>query len=553
MLKKIFISLVFGLAFFFQRHLQADASTKIISLGRVPDGYTILVESLKYSKDMRHVTYVMRNDKNQFFVRNDNATSRPYFTVFTGTPYFTPQTNRHAFIASTSKNSIFAVVDGKAGPVFDEIDNLWFSADESHFTYRAVKGDLQCIVVDHIPQKFYDGIPIKKNLVFSLDNKHFAYVAYNKENKQCTFVLDGKELNSYKMIEDVIFSPDSNQYAYMALEAKDKQIEAWRVVHNGNESDIYNKIFSITFSPDSKKIAFVALKGTQMALVVDKKETIYERVGITVFSLDSKRMAYAYLKSKKWYINVDEKDGPSLDNVFMFFFSPDASQFAYNAIQGESQLYYINHSPDPIYDKVGEIVFSPNSKRYAYGAVDEKGARVVVDGKPNIVFTSVGEPKFSPDSRNYVYKGFIAAPYTWCTILNGKIYGNAYYSVEQCNFSPDSRHIAYRALKQKGQEVMVVDGNEHDIYRIAGIPFFSPEGNHIAYHCMQVEENEKENWYLVVDGQKLPEIYGGFIRDTPIVYDADNQFHTIALRSPGPEFLNIEVTIPQVLKIKSGI
>jgi hypothetical protein len=300
-------------------------------------------------------------------------------------------------------------------------------------------------------------------------------------------------------------------------------------------------------------MAFVALKGRQMALVVDNKETLYERVGITVFSWDSKHMAYAHAKSNKWYINVDGEDGPRIDNVIMFYYSPDSSKFAYQAIEDESQLFYINHLPGKTYDKVSEFSFSPDSKRYAYAAVDKEGSRVVVDGKPDAVYTSVGEPKFSENSRHYLYKGFIANPYSWVVVLNGNIYGTAYYSVEQYKFSPDSKHIAFRALKQKGQELIVVDNKEHDIFRIVGMPFFSPDGNHIAYHSMNVDENDAEYWYLIVDGQKLPEIYGGFIRGTPIVFDTDTEFHTIALRSPGTEFLSVEVTIPEAWKIKSGI
>ena len=64
---------------------------------------------------------------------------------------------------------------------------------------------------------------------------------------------------------------------------------------------------------------------------------------------------------------------------------------------------------------------------------------------------------------------------------------------------------------------------------------------------------EEERWHLVVDGNELPEAYDGFIKGTPIIFDSDNQFHTIALRSPGPEFLRVEVTIPNTWKIKSGI
>jgi hypothetical protein len=559
---KTTICFFIGFFIYFQNHLtlhaappdysQTAASVNITSLGKVPEGFTIINESLKYSSDTKHVTYVMRNDKNQFFVRYDASTSRPYYTVFTGTPYFTPQKNRHAYSASTGKKDVFAVLDGKPGPVFDEIDNLGFSPDESHFAYRAVKGDLQCVVMDHKPQPLYDGIPIKKNLVFSPDSTHLAYVAYFKEKNQCMFVLDGKELNTYKFIEQVEFSPDSEQYAYMALITRQGRAETWRVVHNGQESELYDKIFSIVFSPDSRQFVFVALKGKQMVQVLNNKETYFEQVGVPYFSLDSKQLAYAIRMSGKWNMNINGKDGPKLDNIILFFFSPDASNFAYLATQGESQRCFINHIPDPEFDKASFFSFSPDSKRYAYAATDEKGSKVVVDGKPGRDFNSVGKPIFSPDSRYVIYDAFYKNPYSWFLVLNDHIYGNPYYATEQYVFSPDSKHVAFKALKENGKEIIVVDKNEHDIYRIVGTPFFSKNGNHIAYHAMRVEEKD-EKWHLVVNGRKLPEIYGGFIRGTPIIFDSDNQFHTIALRSPGPEFLFVEVTIPQTWKITSGI
>jgi Tol biopolymer transport system component len=560
--RRIFV-LIFGCMIFFQSHslLQASpsilsqptASVKITSLGSLPSGFTIINESIQYSLDMRHVTYAMRNEKNQFFVRYDNSISRPYYSVFQGTPYFTPLTNRHVYLTSTSKNDLFVVVDGKTGPTFNKVDAVVFSPDESRFAYRATIGDQQCVVLDHKALPMYDGIPIKKNLVltFSPDNKHFAYVAYHKEKKSCAFVLDNQELNAYKLIENVIFSPDSKHYAYMALTAKEGNTEVWRVIHNGQESDLYSKIFSINFSPDSKIFSFVALKGRQMALVINSKETLFDQVGITFFSKDSKHMAHAYRKLDNWYIDVDGNNGPKQDGILLFYFSPDCSRFAYSAIQGESQIFYINNTPEPAYDKVGEFSFSPDSKRYAYGAVDKKGARIVVDGKPGPVFTSVGEPRFSPDSQNFIYKAFIPAPYTWFLVLNGNQYGELYYSIDQYLFSPDSKHIAYRALKENGKQIIVVDAKEHQIYRITGMPFFSPEGNHLAYHALTVIGKD-EIWHLVVDGKELPETYGGFRLGTPIIFDSDDHFHTIGLR-PGPEFLNIEVTIPETWKIKSGI
>ena len=91
-----------------------------------------------------------------------------------------------------------------------------------------------------------------------------------------------------------------------------------------------------------------------------------------------------------------------------------------------------------------------------------------------------------------------------------------------------------------GKTALVVDGQEQTTFRIIGLPAFSPDGKHIAYHALTLGKE----WRLVVDGKLLPEIYGGFMRGTPIVFDSNTHFHTLAMKEPGPEFVRIEVDIP---------
>ena len=100
---------------------------------------------------------------------------------------------------------------------------------------------------------------------------------------------------------------------------------------------------------------------------------------------------------------------------------------------------------------------------------------------------------------------------------------------------------------------MVVDGKEQchqNDYKIIGKPYFSPDSSHIAYF---IKGKGKNSWHLVVDGHILPGDYGGFMKATPIIYDSPNHFHTIAMREPGPEFLLIEVEIPENVELETEI
>ena len=212
----------------------------------------------------------------------------------------------------------------------------------------------------------------------------------------------------------------------------------------------------------------------------------------------------------------------------------------------------VNEKKGPGFKKIDAFKFSPDSSRYVYGAATENGGVIVVDGTPEKEYVSVGEAYFSPDSKHVVYR-ITGNDFTSTTVLDGKVTGNRYNGIGKYLFSDDSRHVAYTAMISLKKSIVVVDGIAQcadQKFNIIGNLFFSPDGNHIAYHVCAGNKNE---WKLVVDGHVLNNTYGGFIKDTPIIWDSPNHFHTIALREPGPEFLLVEVDIPKTVKLESEI
>jgi len=100
---------------------------------------------------------------------------------------------------------------------------------------------------------------------------------------------------------------------------------------------------------------------------------------------------------------------------------------------------------------------------------------------------------------------------------------------------------------------MVVDGIEQCAekqFAIIDEPFFSPNGQYVAYLAADAKDNK---YSLVVNGHVLPGQYEGFYLGTPLVFDAANRFHTIGMREPGPEFLLIEVEIPESIKLATEL
>jgi len=551
-MKNFFLILVFVLSLWLVIPNRCPAKTnaggnifkeKAVFLGKLPEGLTIIPKSLKYSFDIKSITYVAYNDKKENIVYLNNTPSQLYYAVLRGTPIFSPVKNRHAYIAASLPHGklMFVVIDGKRGLSFDAIDHLIFSPDDSRYAYRAQKGDKECVVVDGKPGPFYDGIPIDKNMVFSPDSKHFAYVAL--KNNKCVLVVDGvEEKKGFNFIKDVIFSPDSAHISYKGRIEKKENFEKWCLVTDGKAGPAFNRILNVTYSMDSKHYAYIALKDRKMMLVFDGKEgESHDGVGLPLFSPDNRHFACAYMDQGKWHIEIDGKAGPSFDSLLKFYYSPDSSRYAYTAIKDKKFYCVVDGKISDGFKKIVAFKFSPDSSRYAYEAALKRGACVIVDGVKGPLYASVGEPYFSPDSKNVVYKGLSMEPkkHYWHTILNGIESPLPFYGIKEYHFSPDSKRLAYSALYNRGKSVMVVDGKMQTIVRINGMPFFSPDSTHIAYHAFTMDKK----WVIFVDGKQLAGEYGGFMKGTPMVFDSPTHFHTIALNDPGPTFLRIEVDI----------
>lgn len=529
---------------------------RAVTLSQVPKGFKFIPSSLKMSPDLQHVTYVAYSDTTHNIVCLDNKTSPVYNAVQPPTPIFSSAKNRHAYIAYKTKTDAIVVVDGQPGEIIDRADNLQFSLDGSRYAYRAQKGKSYFVVVDGVPGPNYEGIPIKNNMKFSGDSKHFAYVDF--QNKSCTFVLDGKEESKpFGFIIDVTFSWNSNHYAYKALTEKKGNKEKWCVVRDGRPETVYDKIFDLVFSFDSNHLVYAAIKDKKMVLVLDGNEIeSHDIIGIPIFSADSQTLhAYAFQDHQNWYMVINQKKSSAYDVIGKFYTSLDLSRFAYFAKNNDKWVCVVDGKRGKEFETGGDaFIYSNDSKRYAYAGIEKNGARMITDETLSPNYASVGEPYFSPDSKHVVYRARKEENGNWFTVLDGKESSESYGAIGKYAFSPHSKHLAFPAFVNINKTVMVVDGHEQckeNNFRILDDPYFSPDDNHIAYIAFGGENN----WHLVVNGEVLPESYGGFIKGTPLIFDAPNQFHTIGLDNTktGGEFLFIECNIPESFNLKSSL
>ena len=564
MIKKIIISAAVSLSLLVAAPINAEEDIQfketITSLGTVPEDYNIISDSVKYGPDFEKVSYAAteQETKTKNIIRLDNRTSPIYYAIRPGFPRFSAS-GRHAYIAYKDKNAKASViVDWEPDPEIGDVDSFRFSPDGERYAYRAAKEEHQCVVIDGKPDDWFEGIPIndEDNILFSPDSRHLAYVAF--QNKACRVVRDGKASDhGFKLIESLQFSPNSKNLAYKGKIGKKGGQDQWCVVVNGNKHDAYDHIFDLRFSFNSKHLAYAALKAEdkQMVLVLNGQELdAHEQYGLPTFSPDSKKLAYSFRDGKNFHVVVNSNKSPAFQQIYKFYFSPDSSRYAYIAQKEDHWHCIIDGEIEQPYKKgVDAFKFSPDSSRYIYGGMKEVGGEIVVDGEPHPTFLSVGECYFSPDSKHTVYRARPPKINRWTTIFDGERKGNFYPAIAKYYFSKDSNHLAYNALIDYDQNVMVVDGKEYckeEKFNLMDDPYFSPDSNNVAYI---VGHGEKGEFFLAVNGHVLPTKYGGFFKDTPLVFDDNRNFHTIGMREPGPEFLLVEVEIPEKIKLETDI
>ncbi|NOY69674.1 MAG: hypothetical protein GXP53_09365, partial [Deltaproteobacteria bacterium] len=273
-----------------------------------------------------------------------------------------------------------------------------------------------------------------------------------------------------------------------------------------------------------------------------------------VFSPDSKTIAYAYTKNHSWHMVINGKTSAGYQSLGKFYYSFDSRHYAYFAKDNDKWFCVVDGKKEKLTFKEGMNVFkfSPDSSRYTYAGIDEKGGKIIVGGKAGPLYKSVGEAYFSLDSKHVVYRARREKDGKWLTNLDGEIVSKAYNAIGKYYFSDDSSHLAYNALISLNKSVMVVDGTEQcsqNNFKIISHPCFSPDSKHLVYY-IRVGKNI---WKLMVDGKILPQVYAGFMKGTPIIFDTPSKFHTLGFRMPGPEFIRVEVEIPESSRLTTEL
>lgn len=452
-------------------------------------------------------------------------------------------------------------VDGCPGEWFDEVGGILhvvgcigmrvcaeFSEDGHHAAYASRRGEQWHAVIDGEAGPGYDEIRMDGGLVFSLDGQRFAYAA--RRGDQWTAVVDGRESPLYDQVYALRFSPDSRRVTYAGIrkQGNDVLVRDDEVMAEAQVLDNH----SATFSPDGRRFACIALLPDPVVVVDGEAHPSYGEVAnwSLTFSPDSQHFAYVAYSRDQWRLVLDGEPGAICTRIGCPRFSPNSSMAFYDARKGDKAVLVSGEEESPEYDDIGALTpssadgtgsiwdvlpivqFSPNGKRVAYRAKLADEWFVVVDGREGPAFTAIAHGAFSPDGKSFAYA---ASPEDgkWAVVVDGEV-GPLWDNWRAGPvFSPDGQRLAYAADRgELGKDAkrarLIVDDQESPPYEMVSLPAFSLDSSHVA--C--AVRSDGKSWVVIdgEDGPKYDALLGPAVCSREAAFGPDGSLQYLATR-----------------------
>ena len=230
--------------------------------GRQRNAFDELGVCFAFSPDGKRFAYTASNGP-QWFLVEDGEPEVPIEGIVDDSLAFSPDSRRLAYAVAKRDRQAYLVVDGKAGPVHD---NIGGSLPPGIDMNRAST------------QTGY-GLGYASSVLFSPDSRRIAYLAHFGRMKRV--IVDGKaeDVEMEYLQGGMVFSDDSKRLAYGGRRLNESFIDKSFLVVDGKQGADYDALGYFGFSHDGKHIAFMAKKGDKAVIVVDGKErAIYDSV-----------------------------------------------------------------------------------------------------------------------------------------------------------------------------------------------------------------------------------------------------------------------------------
>jgi hypothetical protein len=223
--------------------------------GKHQDAFDALGVSFAISPDGKRIAYTGHRAQ-QWFLVEDGQPEVPIEGIVDHSLTFSPDSRRLAYAVAKADRRAYLVVDGKAGPVHD---NIGGSVPPGVAANRAST------------QTFY-GLVSASSVLFSPDSRRIAYLAHFGRMKR--IVVDGKaeDVEMEFLQGGMAFSDDSKRLAYGGRGFNKLFVDKCFLVVDGKKGSDYDALGYFGFSHDGRHIAFTARKGDKCVIVVDGQE-----------------------------------------------------------------------------------------------------------------------------------------------------------------------------------------------------------------------------------------------------------------------------------------
>lgn len=305
-------------------YIRQTGSHRAVVTGRVGAGYKEGFQvggagSLIYSPDGNHLAYAaLGADGSKSWavvvdgkpIAPDGQSESPHGGAADriSSLIFSPDSKRTAYIYSKAsfrgKRDKEVVLDGRADPECDEIENLQFSADSQHVAYEAKRDKSWSVVVDGHPGAEYEEIA---GLRISSDGRRVAYAAKESGTDHWLEFVDDWEYGEggAHALKAVDVGNAGDKLDHYMRESQDRNsggcLGGSPVNFTGpNDACAHVNLGSTaSFSPDGKRVAFVSVADqgsaskSPFSVVVDGEAgPRFSEVGLPLFSPDGKHVAY---------------------------------------------------------------------------------------------------------------------------------------------------------------------------------------------------------------------------------------------------------------------